>query len=129
MTTTTLGCARCGTVVDPTAAFCATCGTSLNERPAPPAFPPPAAPPSYAAVPAQSYLQPPNLQAPNTWAPPPPTAWSGPGSWHSPPAGSDGLGIASLVLSLVWLFGLGSIAAVVLGHLARSKAKRVGRQP
>jgi len=32
--------------------------------------------------------------------------------------------VASLVLSLVWVFGLGSLAAVVMGHVAMSRIKR-----
>lgn len=46
-----------------------------------------------------------------------------------PPQGTDGLAVASLVLSLVWLMGLGSIAAVITGHLSRGRAKREGRPP
>jgi hypothetical protein len=39
----------------------------------------------------------------------------------------DGLAIASLVLSLVWLGGLGSFLAVIFGHSSRGAAKRAGR--
>lgn len=48
----------------------------------------------------------------------------------SPVSGSvhDGLAIGSLVLSVLWLVGLGSVAGVVLGHVSRSKAAREGRQ-
>ena len=46
-----------------------------------------------------------------------------------PPQGSDGKAIGSLILSILWVFGLGSIVAVVLGHLSRSDAKRKGREP
>ena len=57
----------------------------------------------------------------------------GPGWGHfappQQPATNDGLGIASLVCSLVWLGGIGSIAGVVLGHVSRSRAQREGRQP
>lgn len=45
------------------------------------------------------------------------------------PSGTDGKAIGSLILSILWLFGLGSIAAVVLGHVSRSQAGRQGRQP
>ena len=50
-------------------------------------------------------------------APPPP-----------PPEASttSGLAIASLVLSLVWIYGLGSIAAIVFGHVALSQIKKSG---
>ena len=45
------------------------------------------------------------------------------------PSQHDGMAIASLVLSVLWMVGLGSVGGVVLGHLSRSKAKREGRQP
>jgi hypothetical protein len=44
----------------------------------------------------------------------------------APPA-HDGMAIASLVLSILWLFGIGSVAAVIFGHRSRGKAKRGGR--
>lgn len=53
------------------------------------------------------------------------------GQWQpiAPPPTSDGKAIASLVLSILWLAGVGSIAGVVLGHLSRAEARRAGRQP
>jgi hypothetical protein len=76
--------------------------------------------------------------------PPPPTVspdgrfwWDG-AAWQPMPAAGrspdqpeqhDGLAIASLVLALLWGFGVSSIAAVVCGHLSRGKAKREGRPP
>lgn len=39
----------------------------------------------------------------------------------------DGLAITSFVLSLVWLFGLGSLLAVIFGHRSRGESKRAGR--
>jgi Domain of unknown function (DUF4190) len=41
----------------------------------------------------------------------------------------DGLAIASLVLSLVYIGGLGSLLAVIFGHKSRGEARRAGRQP
>ena len=41
-------------------------------------------------------------------------------------AKNNRLAVASLVLSLLWLFGLGSLLAVVLGHMALSQIKRTG---
>jgi uncharacterized membrane protein len=38
----------------------------------------------------------------------------------------NGLAIASLVLGIVWLYWLGSILAVVFGHVALSQIKRSG---
>jgi hypothetical protein len=37
---------------------------------------------------------------------------------------TNGLAIASLVLSLVWLSGLGSIVAIILGFMANAQIKR-----
>lgn len=47
---------------------------------------------------------------------------------YAQPRGTNGLAIASLVTSLVWVCGLSSIAAVVLGHVARGQIKRTGEQ-
>lgn len=69
-------------------------------------------------------------QQPGFYAPPVPTQPQGyVVTPATPPSGTDGLAIASLVLSLVWLGGLGSVGGIVTGHLSRSKAKREGRQP
>lgn len=45
------------------------------------------------------------------------------------PQGNDGKAIASLVCGIVWVCGLASVPAVVLGHLSRRDAKRAGREP
>ena len=41
-------------------------------------------------------------------------------------AKNNRMAVASLVLSLLWLFGLGSLLAVVFGHIALSQIKRTG---
>jgi hypothetical protein len=46
-----------------------------------------------------------------------------------PQTGTDGKAVASLVLGIVWLGGLGSIIAVILGHVSRSASRKQGRQP
>jgi Tfp pilus assembly protein PilE len=56
-----------------------------------------------------------------------PTGYAIPSGYNAP--GTDGKAVASLVLAIVWLGGLGSIAAVILGHLSRSESRRLGRQP
>jgi hypothetical protein len=47
---------------------------------------------------------------------------------YPPPAGSrtNGLAVASLVLGIVWLCGVGSILALVFGFMALSRIKRTG---
>lgn len=44
------------------------------------------------------------------------------------PAIHDGYAIASLVLSLVWLLGIGSLLAVIFGHMSEAEAKRQDRK-
>lgn len=41
----------------------------------------------------------------------------------------DGLAIASLVLSLLWLGGVGAILAIIFGAVSRRDARRAGRRP
>jgi len=59
--------------------------------------------------------------------PPPPWGANTPyGVWGQPPPaprGTNGLAIASLVLSLLWVFGLGSVLAVVFGVVARRQIR------
>lgn len=85
-------------------------------------------------VPADQRPAEPVPEQPALYTPPvPPTVPAQPQGYGSPqpalPTGVDGLAIASLVLSLVWLGGLGSVGAIVTGHMSRSKARREGRQP
>lgn len=42
---------------------------------------------------------------------------------------SDGMAVASLVLGICWLGGLGSLLAVIFGHVSRHDAKTAGMQP
>ena len=78
--------------------------------------PNPAAAPTYPAQPGYG-------QPPASGTAYPPAAY--------PPAASqsDGKAIASLVLGLVGLCGIGSLLAVILGHQSRGEAKRQGREP
>lgn len=53
------------------------------------------------------------------------------GSYGMPPqpqpgSSVNGLAIASLVLGIAWICGIGSIAAVVLGHVSLGQIKRTG---
>jgi hypothetical protein len=50
--------------------------------------------------------------------PPPPQA--------QPRVGNNGFAVASLVLSLLWVFGLCSLLAVIFGHIALSQIKKTG---
>ncbi|WP_148613172.1 DUF4190 domain-containing protein [Nocardioides rubriscoriae] len=71
----------------------------------------------------QPYGQPPYGQQPYGQQP-----YGQPPYGYAQPQGTNGLAIASLVTSLVWVCGLGSIAAVILGHIARGQIKRTGEQ-
>ena len=44
--------------------------------------------------------------------------------WVTPPSTTNGLAIASLVLSLLWLAGIGSVLGVIFGHVSRGQIKR-----
>lgn len=55
----------------------------------------------------------------------PPTT-SGTGHGPGPVGGTEGLAVISIILSLLWLFGIGSIAGIVTGFVARRRIKRSG---
>jgi hypothetical protein len=63
------------------------------------------------------------------WLPVPVQPYGTPGAAWGPlqQTGTDGLAIASLVLGIVWLGGIGSILAVVFGHIARRRIRRTGQ--
>ena len=42
------------------------------------------------------------------------------------PRRTDGLAVASMVLGIVWVFWIGSILAVIFGHVARRRIAREG---
>ena len=56
--------------------------------------------------------------------------WAQPGApaqpQAQPVARNNRFAVASLVLSLLWLFGLGSLLGVVFGHIALGQIKRSG---
>ena len=85
------------------------------ETAAPAGFLPPVTVLPYAAAPQ-----------PTAYVPP---GYGNPGYGPAPSSGNDGLAITSLVLGVLWLGGLGSVGAIVTGHMSRSKAKQEGRQP
>lgn len=45
---------------------------------------------------------------------------------EGPAAGTEGLAIVSIVLSVAWLFGLGSIAGIITGIVARRRIRASG---
>src|SRR3954452_10189320 len=89
---------------------------------APPQYAPPQ-PAQYAPPQAQQYPPPtfapqPPQPAPTVYYPPPAyVAYPAP----APARPKNGMAIASLVLGLLWLYGVGSILAIVFGHVAMSQ--------
>ena len=64
-----------------------------------------------------------------TTAPPPPPDWStagAPAGFYAPVQRTSGLAIASMVLGIVWIYWIGSILAVIFGHVALSQIKQSG---
>lgn len=60
--------------------------------------------------------------------PPPPNFGPPPGGMPAPQAGTNGLAIASLILSVVGFFcGIGSIIGIILGFIARGQIKQTGQ--
>lgn len=55
----------------------------------------------------------------STDGPPPPQP-----PWYPPPSRTSGFAVASLVLSLVWLGGLGSVLAIIFGTQAKKEIRR-----
>jgi len=51
-----------------------------------------------------------------------------PGYYYPPPyaqkQSTNGFSIASMVLGIIWLYGIGSILALVFGYIARGQIKR-----
>ena len=94
--------------------------------------------PAYAPQPPYPYPYPPYGAtagpAPG-WYPPLPYGqpyYPPPGGYYGPmplgqQRGTNGLAIASMVLGIVWLYGLGSILALVFGYVSRRQIKRSGQ--
>ena len=72
------------------------------------------------------YGQAPYGQAPYGQAP---QGYPPPGYPGYPPQGpgNNGMAIASLVLGIVWIYWLGSLLAVIFGHIALGQIKRSGQ--
>jgi len=98
------------------ARFCAQCGApSTAASPAGPFVPPgsPSGPYLPPAAPPYPPVQP--------FVPP---AYQPYGAWTPTPTKTNGLAIASMVLGIVWVYWIGSILAIVFGHVALSQIKK-----
>ena len=111
---------------------------AYGDWPAPP--PPPTAPPGYGSVPG-SYPPPPGYPPgyaagyPGPGYPPLPEygvpypGYPGyPGEYAGGRPGLNALSVVSLVASVLWVCGLGSVAGVVLGAVALNQIKRSGER-
>ncbi|MEU0933607.1 DUF4190 domain-containing protein [Embleya sp. NPDC005971] len=47
---------------------------------------------------------------------------------YLPQPGTNGLAIASMILGILWLYWLGSLLAVIFGHIALAQTARTGQQ-
>ena len=101
-------CEQCGSRVQQGSAFCASCGNPLTGDPPP-------APGSDRSLNPGS-LPPPPLLANPTYV------YAAP----QPPTTTNGMSVASLVLGLVWLAGVGSILAIIFGSVARKQIRANG---
>jgi hypothetical protein len=88
--------------------------------------PPPGSPPGYASPMGPGYGPPPG--SPPGYASPMGVGYGyppgGPQYAYVPVRRTNGLAIASLVCSIVWLGGVGSLLAIIFGFIARSQIKR-----
>lgn len=89
-------CPSCGAAVDEGDTFCSHCGTSLQQAAAPP--PPPPAGPPYPPSGTAAY-PPPMMQSTKT----------------------NGMAIASLVLGILWISGVGSLLALIFGIIGKNQ--------
>ena len=94
--------------------------SDFMNQPPPPAPPPPGPPPQY---PPQNPPQYPQfgVYQPQQGAYPPQMVHP-----YAAPSRTSGLAIASMVLGILWLYWIGSILAVIFGHIAISQA---GKDP
>ena len=119
MTSTASFCENCGNLLGPNSQFCDKCGTPVGAA-TPSAVDSPGQPPQ----PVAAAVAPPPPAAPYVapgYMPPPP-------GYGQPPVGqsTNGLAIASLVLGIVWVFGIGSILAVIFGFVGRKQIRQSG---
>ena len=58
---------------------------------------------------------------------PPPQPYQQPPQYgYGPPCPTNGMAIASLVLGILWIYGLGAILALVFGYMAKKQIRERG---
>lgn len=117
-------CPRCGANNEANQRFCYNCGSRI-EAASQGATTPLAPPPELEVLPPPTYEQ-------SLPVPPAPMAYGSPAAAYPPVAQNSGLAIASLVCGILAWVGLlplvGAIAAIIMGHVARSQISRSGGQ-
>lgn len=105
-----MNCTGCGTPLNSGARFCGSCGTAVSA-------------PSGVAT------------SPNQWstaqgAPPPPPPmpqpYTPPGYAYTQPKRTNGMAVTSMVLGILWLYGVGAILALIFGYIARNQIDQSG---
>jgi hypothetical protein len=93
--------------------------------------PPPPRPYQQPAGPYQGYAPGPNQPLPGQYHPYPGGPYQQPGGpyqQYPPPyqQSTNGFAIASMVLGILWLYGVGAILALVFGYIARKQIRESG---
>ena len=134
-------CPQCGTRILPGALACINCQRPIDAATAAAAAhegDAPVGPPPYAPPPQTSPQPPPPPYAAASYPPPPPPPFGGPppeyvgpvpyspGYYPQGPApwSTNGMSIASLILAILWLGGIGSLLGVIFGHVGRGQIKK-----
>lgn len=135
-----MNCPKCGVAVAAGVSTCESCGAVVSaagglkrieitaESLAADPVPPPAAPPALRAPMPKPAALPPMPPPPFPGTPVAPGYVLPVGYCVPQPSSGAGMGlaIASLVLGILWLYWLGSILAVIFGHIALAQARRSG---
>ncbi len=109
-----MNCAQCGSEMNADARFCPSCGTAVASSTAPTAT-------------TESVVPPPPPPPPPASVPPPPMVQRYPPSYgYAQPVRTNGLAVASLVLGILTLCGIGSILALVFGYQAKRQIDESG---
>ncbi|HVV76528.1 MAG TPA: DUF4190 domain-containing protein [Mycobacteriales bacterium] len=109
----------------PGALACINCELPLTPTPAADEGTPESPPPYAVPQPYSPYAP-----APDSWPPygGPQPVHPGPGYYGGPPGPApwttNGMAVASLILALLWMVGIGSVLAIIFGHVSRRQMRK-----